>query len=202
MRYFLRGLGKVGILFLLTASGPCGRGPAPTSASTPEKTAVPTTAPADPVPQKAPIVSKDPYTSATELVDATAALPTLNKASLEGLLRVSMARAPTTPPDLQYYEAILPSGAFSKVEVRTSNSAQEKFEMVILDARDYSPLLLSAFRTAGRIRPDTQRDVDPRIPPEGEETYTEQRKQQIIRYAFRSKSEQLTAVVVERRPGE
>lgn len=201
MSYLLQGLGKIGPLLVLTASGPCGREPAPTSASALEKTAVPTAAPVDPVPQKAHIVSKDPYISATQLVDAIAALPTLNKASLEGLLGVSMVRAQTTPPDLQYYEAILPSGPFSKVEVRTSNSAQETFEMVILDARDGSPLLLSAFRNAGRIRPDTQRDVDPRIPPEGEETYTEQRRQQAVRFAFRSKSEQLAAVVVERRPG-
>ncbi len=145
-------------------------------------------------------MSTDPYTQATQLVDSISALPELNKAALDRLLGVATAHVTTALAEEQSYEAALPTGPFSRVEVRTSNPAQTKFALVILDMRAGTQLPLSSFRSAGRIKPDMPMATNPRVPPAGTLTFIDQAKGQTVRYAFRADTQQLHGVVVERRP--
>jgi hypothetical protein len=145
-------------------------------------------------------VSSDPYVSVLQLVDSVIALPVLDKAALERLLGVPMLRVPSAPPDALYYEVGLPEGPLSRVEVRTSNPKQEKFEMVILEARAGSALLLSRFRSLGRIKENMPTATNPRIPPAGTLTFLDKSGNQTVRYTFAVDTQQLRGVTVERRP--
>jgi len=146
-------------------------------------------------------LSNNPYAYVLQTVDAIAALPDLNKAALEHLFAVTMVHAPSALPAQQYFEASVPSGPFSRVEVRESIVNQRKLALVLLDVRQQPELSLGNLRAAGRIHPDTQLQVYPNVPPEGIMSYLDQRANQAVRYSFTATSEQLTSVSIERPPG-
>jgi len=143
---------------------------------------------------------QSPSATAFQLLDAIAALPDLNQAALEGVTGVAMAHSPTAGPSDRYYEALLPSGPFQRLELRQSNAAQPRFALVFLDARPGVPLSGADFRKAGRIGPTLAISVNPHVPPEGTTTYEDRRKDQIVSYEFTADSDVLRTVKLERRP--
>ena len=145
-------------------------------------------------------VAVDPYGAAMQLVDHIAALPALDQPALEAVLGVSMAHQAQASPEEQYYEASLPSGTFQRAELRLSNATQEKFALVILDVRAGVRIALASFRSGGRVGSDTRLEVNPNVPPEGTLTYTVHVSGQDTRYVFTGSAQQLTTVVVDRRP--
>ena len=212
MRNPLRTLAQVGLLSLLAAAGPCG-GPAPTGPA-PQQSAPappqPVSPPAAERPSPAsaagiPPVPSDPYIRALQLVDSITSLPVLDKPALERLLGVPMLRSPAAPPEALYYEVALPEGPFARVEVRTSNPKQEKFEMVLLESRASSALLLSRFRSLERIKDNMPTATNPRLPPAGTLTFLDRSGHQTVghqtvRYTFALDTQHLRGVTVERGP--
>jgi hypothetical protein len=138
-------------------------------------------------------------TIAIRLIDSVTGLTELSKASLEGLLGVSMTHLPSALADEQYYEAPL-NGPFARVEVRVSNPKQQKFEMVMLTVRPGTQLSLDVLRAAGRIRAGMPVKTNPRVPPAGTLTFLDQKQGQTVKYIFTANTQLLTGVVVER-PG-
>jgi len=204
MRKILRTLGKLGLVSLLAASGPCNGdtagspGPEPRSEKPP---AVPSAAPANNPPSTGTIaLSNNPYAPVLATVDAIAALPDLNKAALERIFGVTLAHAAAALPTQQYFEASLPSGPFSRVEVRESTANQRKLQLVMLDVRQKPELSLANLRAAGRIQPNTPVQVYPNVPPEGIMSYLVRSANQAVRYSFTATSELLSGVAIERPP--
>ncbi|HEU4582726.1 MAG TPA: hypothetical protein VFS67_30925 [Polyangiaceae bacterium] len=145
-------------------------------------------------------MQQNPSAAAFQLIDAIAALPDLNKAALERITGVVLEHSPTAGPADLYYEALLPSGPFQRIEVRLSNASQPKFALVFLAARPGVPLLDSDFRSAGRIGPSMTVSVNPNVPPEGTTSYEDRRKDQTVSYEFTTNSDVLRTVKFERRP--
>ena len=145
-------------------------------------------------------MSTGPYANVLQTVDALSALPQLGTTAIANYFRASLTHLPHAQPTDQYYEARLPSGVFARVEVRESNPTQDKFEFVILDVRPDPALTIQALQATGRVRSDTAIDVNPDVPPEGTITYITRDRGQTVSYEFRSKSEQLNCVVIERHP--
>lgn len=199
----LRVLGLLSLVALLTAFGPCGERQAPPSASVNAPApAAPQPPPANPtIPKEGQTpMAQNPSATAFQLIDAIAALPELNKATLERVTGVVLAHSPTAGPGDFYYEAILPSGPFQRIEVRQSNASQPKFALVFLAARPGVPLSDSDFRSAGRIGPTMTVSINPHVPPEGTTTYEDRRKDQTVSYEFTTGSDVLRTVKFERRP--
>jgi hypothetical protein len=207
MKNLLRVTGQLALLALLAASGPCSDKAPARSALAPEPEPPATQAPPQTVhgPQPQPkgtvVVPNGPYAKVLQTVDELAALPQLSKVAAESHFRVPMTHLPHARPTDQYYEALLPSGPFSRVEVRESNPTQDKFEFLILDIRPDPALTIRALLAVGRLRPDTAIDVNPDVPPEGTITYITRDGGQTVSYEFRARSEQLSGVVLERHPG-
>jgi hypothetical protein len=145
-------------------------------------------------------VSNDRNANVLNTVDAIAALPQLSKAALEQFFGVPMTHVPDAQPEQQYYEADLPSGVFSRVEVRQSNPSQNNFELVMLEARPHAGLTIDGLRASGRLQPNTAPRVNPNVPPEGTATYIVRSAGQAVHYEFTAESEQLASVMIERRP--
>jgi len=141
---------------------------------------------------------QSPSATAFQLLDAIAALPHLNKAAIEGVLGVPLGHSSDVAPTDLYYEALLPSGPFQKVELRQSNAEQPKFALLILDARPGVPLTGADFRNAGRIGPNMPIVVNLHVPPKGTSTYDDRRKDQTLSYEFTADSDVLRAVKFER----
>jgi len=194
MKNLLRVTGQLALLALLAASGPCSDQAPTRSASAPEP-------PHKPQPKGVVVVPDGPYAQVLQTVDELAALPQRSRAVLENYFRAPMAHLPHARPTDQYYEAVLPSGPFSRVEVRESNLTQDKFELVILDVRPDPTLSIQGLQALGRLRSDTAIDVNPDVPPEGTLTYIIRDDSQTVSYQFRTKSQQLAGVVLERHSG-
>ena len=202
MRMILKMLGKLALGSLLAASGPCNgeAPPAPVREPSEQAPAVPSQA-NNPPRTGTVVLSNNPYANVLQTVDAIAALPALNKAALEHSLGVTMAHVASALPTQQYFEAILPSGPFSRVEVRESLVNQRKLELVMLDVRQKPELSVGNLRAAGRIQPNTELQVYPNVPPEGIKSYIFRSANQAVRYSFTATSELLTGVSIERPPG-
>ena len=213
MRNLLQRLGTLSLLSLVVASGSCKREP-PSEAPPPAVSPLAVSPPAVPPPATQPtnppgnnppgkgtiVVTNAPNASVFSTVDALTALPQLSKAALEQFFGVSMTHVPDAQPAQQYYEADLPSGVFSRVEVREANPSQAKFELVMLEARPNAGLNIDGLRAAGRIPPNTAPRVNPNVPPEGTATYTFRSGSQAVHYEFMAESEKLASVMIERRP--
>ena len=143
---------------------------------------------------------QNPATTAFQLIDAIRALPALSKAALERVTGVAMVHSPTAGAAELYYEAILPSGPFQKIELRLSNPTQERFALVFLDARPGVPVSGADFRKAGRIGPSMPVSVNPHVPPEGTTTYDDRQQDQTSSYEFTADSDLLRTVKFERHP--
>jgi hypothetical protein len=203
----LRILGQLALCALLTAFGPCAGRQEPPNVSVNEPAPAAPKPPAQPplvnpaTPKEGQILMpQNPSATAFQLIDAIAALPDLNKAALEGVSRVALAHSPTAGQTDLYYEAMLPSGPFQRIELRLSNPSQAKFALVFLAARPGVPLSGSTFRSAGRIGPTMTVSINPNVPPEGTTTYDDRRKDQTVSYEFTTDSDILRTVKFERRP--
>ncbi|MEO8185381.1 MAG: hypothetical protein ABI895_41765 [Deltaproteobacteria bacterium] len=190
--------GKVGLVMAL-ASGSCKE---PVPVPEPARAAPVSSSPAQAAPPT-PLAATEVYTPLTmaiRLIDSITGLTELSKASLERLFGISMTHLPSALADEQYYEAPL-DGPFARVEVRVSNSKQQKFEMVMLTARSGMRLTLDELRAAGRIRAGMPVTTNPRVPPAGTLTFLDPKPGQTVKYTFTANTQLLTGVVVERRPG-
>lgn len=204
----LRGLGLLALFAVLTAFGPCAgkQEPPSTSIDAPARTEPkppsqpPPVNPTTPKEGQTPM-AQNPSATAFQLIDAIGALPELSKATLERVTGVALAHSPTAGPADLYYEAMLPSGPFQRIEVRLSNASQSKFALVFLAARPGVPVSGTDFRGAGRIGPSMPVSVNPNVPPEGTTTYEDRRKDQSVSYEFTTDSDVLRTVKFERRPG-
>jgi hypothetical protein len=208
MKTLLRVSGQLALLALLAASGPCSDKAPARSALAPEPPAKQPSAPPQSVqgpnhlqPKGTVVVPNGPYAKVLQTVDELAGLPRLGKAVAENYFHALLTHLSHARPTDQYYEAVLPSGPFSRVEVRESNPTQDKFEFLILDVRPDPTLTIAGLQALGRLRPDAAIDVNPDVPPEGTITYIIRDGGQTVSYEFRAKSEQLSGVVLERHPG-
>lgn len=192
MRLRLSCVSPLGLAALLMAAGPCSSDPAPAAPA--QGGSGTATSPAASV-----VASQDPYTRATELVDAIAALNAFDVSAVERLVGSPIQRSGAA--EEQYFEAVLPSGPFAKIELRLSKPRDSnKLEMIILDVREGIQLSLASFRGAGRIREGMPMTIQARVPPEGTVVFHANSLKQTVRYAFTNSSEQLTSVVIERQP--
>jgi hypothetical protein len=189
------------LLWLAAASASCNKEApsAPAIQADPTRQAPPAPAPSNPQLSGVRVVSTDPYTTLAQLVDAVSALPRLDSPSLERVIGVPLAHSPSAEPDEEYFETTLPSGPVARVEVRTSNPAQDKFELAILEVRDGVRLSLQDFRSAGRVRSEMPMETNPRIPPAGRISFIDVSKPgQKVSYTFSADADQLTDVAISR----
>jgi hypothetical protein len=168
-----------------------------TTEATPAPAAPPVPPPSVSVSEEKPVPS-DPYSSASQLVDRLAALPVLSKLAVEGVLGVNLQHLSSQPPQYLYYEALLPSGPFSRVEVREPNPTQQRFELAFLEVRPGVELLIDSFRKDGRVDASMPMDVNPQIPPEGTLTYSRRSAEQSVHYQFTARSQRLRLVAFHR----
>ena len=203
MKYLVLSCAEFGVLSMLTVVGGCRSDEPP---DVPAPSAEPAQSPSAPARVVSPLNSStadvsamtDPYVSAIRTIDAIAALSDLSKPALEQVLGVTLTHLSTVAAALLYYEAALPSGPFSRVELRRSNITQPNFALVLLDTRPGVQVLLTAFRDAGRIKLDMLSDVNPNVPPEGTETYSAKANGQTLSYELTVKSHQLRGVSIKR----
>jgi hypothetical protein len=144
-------------------------------------------------------MTQDMASEAKRIVGMLANASEFKKTKIEELLGVSLARPPEVAPEFFYYEAELPSGPFSQIELREPNPSQARTWLVLLTVREGIELPLSAFEN-DPIPPGPPQDIQPRVPPEGTITYIVKSPPQSIHYAFRAQSEMLQVVALHRPP--
>jgi hypothetical protein len=135
------------------------------------------------------------------MVAALASTDPFTKEQIEQLSGVSLQALPDSPEGQFFYEADLPEGAFSKVQLRHSGPTQANgYALVVLDLRPDGDLTVANLQ--GRLFPiDADRSFNRRIPPAGVVSYIVERPGLTARFEFGAVDNQLTTISFRRTTG-